>query len=853
MGKKVKNLTIEPQSGSDRTYFASWSFTYPKVLTSTGTIKAGVLVSIKSGASYYNGVSIPSWVMSDTWYVVQVSGDRAVLGKNTKGDHDIQSPINIKYLQSTTSSASVIPSESTDHFVVKWYYTTGDGVWFDGGSSDIKIRNATYSPPSNAKKIKVSVKPVSKKYKVNNKEISYWTGTAVSKTHLLSIDAPSTPSAPKVTISKYKLTASIGNISDARTDKVEFKVYKGNKVFKTGTATVKTARVSFSCTVNPGEDYRVKCRAININKSKTPNAYSSWSEYSDSIGTMPATPSGWEKVKALSETSVLLNWYGVKNATNYEVQYTDQKRYFDSSSEVKTLTVEGVGVSHAEVTGLETGKEWFFRVRAINGNGKSGWTDIKSVVIGKTPAAPTTWSSTTTVIAGEPLTLYWVHNSEDGSSQTYAQLEIYINGTKTTETIKNTTDEDEKDKTSSYSVNTSTYVEGTQIKWRVRTKGVTNKYGDWSVQRTVDIYAPPTLELEITNQNGDSLEVNNVATLTSFPFYLKGLAGPKTQSPIGYSVTIIANETYETVDYIGNDKMINEGEVIYSKYFDTTDALLVEFSANNIDLENGVSYTISCVVSMNSGLTAESSLNFTVSWTDEIYEPDAGVSIDDEQLVAFIKPYCVDEDEILIDNVTLSVYRREFDGTFTEIGTGLSNNMDVTVIDPHPALDYARYRIVATSEATGAVSFYDVPGYPVSEKSVVVQWDEQWTNFDVTGEDELEQPPWTGSMLKIPYNIDVSDSHKPDIALIEYVGREHPVSYYGTQLGETSTWSVEIPKEDKDTLYALRRLAKWMSDVYVREPSGSGYWASITVSYSQTHRKLTIPITMNITRVEGGA
>ena len=107
-------------------------------------------------------------------------------------------------------------------------------------------------------------------------------------------------------------------------------------------------------------------------------------------------------------------------------------------------------------------------------------------------------------------------------------------------------------------------------------------------------------------------------------------------------------------------------------------------------------------------------------------------------------------------------------------------------------------------------------------------------------------------MLKIPYNIDVSDDHKPDASLVKYIGRERPVSYYGTQLGETSTWNMEIPKHDTDTLYALRRLARYMGDVYVREPSGSGYWANITISYSQTHQKLTIPITINITRVEGG-
>ena len=59
-------------------------------------------------------------------------------------------------------------------------------------------------------------------------------------------------------------------------------------------------------------------------------------------------------------------------------------------------------------------------------------------------------------------------------------------------------------------------------------------------------------------------------------------------------------------------------------------------------------------------------------------------------------------------------------------------------------------------------------------------------------------------------------------------------------------------KDDKETLYGLRRLARWMGDVYVREPSGSGYWASITVSFNQKHCELTIPVTLNISQVEGG-
>lgn len=200
----------------------------------------------------------------------------------------------------------------------------------------------------------------------------------------------------------------------------------------------------------------------------------------------------------------------------------------------------------------------------------------------------------------------------------------------------------------------------------------------------------------------------------------------------------------------------------------------------------------------------------------------------------------------------MAVYRIGLSGELTYISGGLASSEEYHVVDPHPALDFARYRIVAVDDETGEVYYEDVPDYPVGEKAVVIQWAEQWSNFHTDFSERLMVQPWTGSMLKLPYNIDVSDNTAPDVSLVEYIGRQHPVSYYGTQLGETATWTVEIPKYDKETLYAIRRLSKWMGDVYVREPSGTGYWANVTVSFSQKHVALTIPITFNIKRVEGG-
>ena len=43
-----------------------------------------------------------------------------------------------------------------------------------------------------------------------------------------------------------------------------------------------------------------------------------------------------------------------------------------------------------------------------------------------------------------------------------------------------------------------------------------------------------------------------------------------------------------------------------------------------------------------------------------------------------------------------------------------------------------------------------------------------------------------------------------------------------------------------------------MGDVYVREPSGLGYWANISISYNREYSSLTIPVTLDVKPVEGG-
>lgn len=733
-------------------------------------------------------------------------------------------------------------ADTLDHYEVQWHYATGNGIWFSGSSTTTKETNVTYNYPSNATKVKVTIKPVAKTYKSNNQDVPYWTGENEVKEQLISELPPDQLSAPSVTIEQYTLTAKIENIEDAKAEDVEFEVVKDDERFASGKTTVKTARASYSCKVVAGGKYRVRCRAMNYVGGTA--VYGPWSNYSSETLAVPGIPTN-VKVTVESKTSVKVSWNKQETATSYNIEYATNRNYFDSSNEVQSTTVEN---NYIILTGLEQGHEWYFRVAAVNSQGESGWSDIVYKIIGTKPEPPTTWSLTNTAIVGEPVTLYWVHNTEDGSKQNEAQIELTINGKaeiKTIDTSKDEVDEDETDKIYSYELDLSEYPDGAEVLWRIRTRGITFEYSDWSVQRTIDIYAPPTLTMKLGDESG---------TLGAFPYSIALTAGPATQTAISYHVNIKAMYTYTSQDAVGKDITINAGDDVFSKvYIVSENNFTLDLMPEMLTLENSQSYSVIVTVSMDSGLTATAEGQFIVSWSDSVHRPEASVVIDYRNLYAYITPYCVNLQEELVEDVALAVYRREPDGEFTEIATNVENYGTISVTDPHPALDYARYRVVARNKNTNVIGFTDIPAMPVGEPSIVIQWDEEWSNFDYISEEVApEVPSWTGSMLKLPYNVDVSENYSPDIETVEYIGRKHPVGYYGTQKGSTATWNTVIPATDKETLYALRRLAAYSGNVYVREPSGTGYNAQITVSMSAKHLDLTIPVTFNITRVEGG-
>lgn len=799
------------------------------------------------------------------------------------------------------------PYEKTKEFDVRWDYNLG-GVRADLGPIWIQAKTETvpkfdqrqlsalYTPPDNAIGVRIKIKPIAKTHKVNGKEKAYWKISHYSKlVYHLSVRKKyiTTPSAPTVEVKNYTAKVTVNH-----TDKMcsQVAIYVVDDSTKTiagyGIVTLYYGRGTLSVNLQPNRTYRAYCVALVSSAYSSAYQNSEASAYSSDFETVPTTPT-ISSLISTSETSVDIVLAAVTNAESYEVQYAENQDYFDKSDAVNSKKIEVVKGSSTKklyITGLETGKIWFFRIRGLNGAGSSPWSNISYITLGLKPNAPTIWSSTYTGVINDEVILYWTHNSLDSSLMTTSELllkmsymdEVTGDTIEVEEKVEVKNEEKKEDQnTFAYRFVPQDHISNfdgvvSKLEWSVRTKGILDEYSPYSITNIIEFFVKPDVILQFAKTNDWywddlDLETGNIYEamgdfsdyyyddpfiLEGFPLYVIATVLPIYTRCVDAFFAIYAEETYEGLDYMGNNVWIPRGTEVYS----TT------MSAPNLEdhiyklvvppqealLDNGIAYRFYARIITNNGMVTEMERYFTVEFEELDCTLNAEIAYDEENVSTHIEPYCVDDDGKPAEDILyLSVYRQNYDGEFVEIAKDLNNINGITVIDPHPTLRFVKYRLVATA-MSGQVFYTDLGGYPIPETAIVLQWDESWSEYDLDVEDSYDEPMQKLSMLKLPFNVDTSESNTIDSELVEYIGRKYPVSYFGTQVGQKLSLSADIVADDTDTIYQLRRLATWLGNVYVREPSGHGYWATVAVSFSKTHLEMKIPVKLEITRVEGG-
>lgn len=795
---------------------------------------------------------------------------------------------------------------TTDHYEFEWQYQTHTGIWYEGSSGNATLSNTTWSAPESASVVRFRVKPISNTHMVNGYETEWWVHDYSSwKEFLMPVDKKFKPAAisgmnisivaggDKVTptgviSTQDELKVEIENIADHRsdenedgnTDRIEIEVVMENAaIFYTNTYHIwKFHSISASIPVNLGYSYTVRARGV---RDKDPNTgtvgYGDWSEYSSAYKARPTAPD-LVSVKNESEGQVKVTWsrFGGGGGTNITIYYGDEDTPYDEPSGSKTVAK---AMLNAVITGLDTsGKKWWFIGAAVNDTGETRAEKPLWITLGTTPTAPTVWTDNY-VIAYSTLysntwefPIYWTHNSEDNSyaSESELVLQVFTGNSDVhaaRQVILTANEANMRDDQYSYIIRSSLFTDSINfndypsvtVAFDIRTtSSASGKTGPRSATQSVKVYKQPRIFLNMY-KNGVEEPYLVGDNVTQYPLYVGVTEEDVGQTPINMSLTLITLDTYDGINNLGETVWVNEGDQIfqtiqeYAQKEDNGEIFRYVLLPNNAPMKDGMKYRLSCTVTYNSGLSSTNDRVFTVSLESINYFPNAQVSYNQNDISTIISPYVYDNSGNLVEDVILSVYRLAFDGTFDAVAQNIENLDHTSVSDPHPTLNRVTYRVVAMSYANGSISYADLPAYPIPEKAVVLQWDSVTRSVnDSVEENKLASPLLTTSMLKLPYNIDISENSSPDVAFVEYIGREHPVGYYGTQVGQSLSISSDVDATDSETIDALRRLSRYMGDVYVRTPNGIGYWANITVSFSTNHTELVIPVTLTVTRVEGG-
>lgn len=220
---------------------------------------------------------------------------------------------------------------------------------------------------------------------------------------------------------------------------------------------------------------------------------------------------------------------------------------------------------------------------------------------------------------------------------------------------------------------------------------------------------------------------------------------------------------------------------------------------------------------------------------------DAGVEVPASATVMWGEP-------TLREGTTLAVYRLDANGEPLMLASGLANDGEQEVVDPHATFGSSAYRVVATDAETGRQGATDaVCATPVDH--VVIQWGE---GTCIDDEEAWDTATFAGRRIELLCDLKLDESYAPDAVMREYAGRKHPVAYYGTQRGQSGSVSSDVAIDvDAETVAMLRLMADSMTPVHVRTPSGLSFWAHVSQSTITTgYNSASGAVSLSFVRVE---
>lgn len=189
-------------------------------------------------------------------------------------------------------------------------------------------------------------------------------------------------------------------------------------------------------------------------------------------------------------------------AGSAEISWSDHDDAWESTDEPESYTISNLHASKWNISGLETGKTWYVRVRLIAGDANNQetvtygpWSDIEKGIIdlSSAPNKPVLMLSNAIIPEDGNTTASWVYTTTDNTPQEYAEIAVVENGVYLTPPIAHTLTAQH------ITINaiSAGFTTGAVYNLACRVRSASGRISEWSDPVAVTIAEP--LECEITN------------------------------------------------------------------------------------------------------------------------------------------------------------------------------------------------------------------------------------------------------------------------------------------------------------------------------------------------------------------
>ncbi len=525
--------------------------------------------------------------------------------------------------------------------------------------------------------------------------------------------------------------------------------------------------------------------------------------------------------------------WNASSVDGVEISWADHDDAWQSTDEPEEYQVSILYSPEWNISGLETGKTWYFKLRFYMNDGNtteySPWSDMVSLDLTSAPQTPSLVLSSEAVIPGETFDASWAYVSTDGTRQTYAEICLVTEsgGTltygdvvaKTTTSQRLTLDPVELG-----------WTEGQTKLLALRVVSASGRSSEWSGYEPIHIVEPVTCSITATSLVSETADGRTYMALKEMPMTVTVTGAGNTNIT---SLVIERADSYHLDRPDEGDYDGYEGEAVYV-YSQTGDAqIIVSLEALIGRLDDGAPYRLVATVSDAYGQKATATQDFEVHWTHQALMPYVMTDLNTDYNVAMITPL---EPSGTLATDTCDIYRLSIDKPVLIYKGAVFGE---TYVDPYPTMgeESGGYRVVFRT----ANDDYITDGNQIAMTDASEYLDMKGTLIDF---DEAR--------IHLTRKVELSHDWSKNFTETHYLGGSVQGDWNPAVSRSGSVSSVAITLLDMDEIRQMRRLATYPGLCHIRTYDGSNFDCNINVSESRSHDKggYQVNYTMKITRVD---